>query len=259
MPLATAGAWSVEVSPAIQLVADRIALDACFAPGGLLARAEGASPPDIDFGKYWCVLATDGRRTVDRAAAHLEVGDQGRATLAIPGRDPGVGRARSAHAWLVPRSRVRSLAVGAQALELPLPASQALVLPVLDVRGPARAPASLHASWRITDAADLQAVRAAFGTAAPDWPADWVDPATECVVIARLSAGSGSLQRMHVLEEEGVDVLTLVTGQPAAAAEAPVAHWLKLPRRARTLTLVHRAEGAAGPVETILGTWPPLR
>lgn len=259
VPVASAGAWSVEGAPVLQLVHDRIAFDACFAEGGLLAGVATAGAPDIDFGKYWCVLATDARRAAEPAAAHLAVGEQGAATLAIAGRDPRARRVRSARAWLVPRGKVTQLAVDAQALELPQPASKAAVLPVLDVRGPAAAPASLHASWRITEPAELQAMCTAFGKAAPRVPADWVDAATECVVIARLPAGAGDLLAMHVVEEEGVDVLTLETAAPAPDAESHVAHWIKLPRRERTLTLVHRERRPAGSVETVLGTWPPLR
>ena len=74
LPIASAGAWPVEGAPGIQLVADRIALDACFAEGGLLAGATGATAPSIDFGKYWCVLATDGRGAGEPTLARLAVG-----------------------------------------------------------------------------------------------------------------------------------------------------------------------------------------
>lgn len=257
--IAPACAWPVDGPPCLQLVPDRIALEACFARGGLLAGASATSAPDIDFGKFWCVLATDERRAGEPASAHLDVGEQGVATLAIAGRDPNAARARSARAWLVPRGKVTQIAIGALVVDMPQPASRAAVLPVLDVRGPAAAPASLHASWRITEPAELHAMRVAFGKAAPGFPADWVDPATECVVIARLPAGAGALQAMHVVEEEGVDVLTLETAAAGMAGESYEAHWIKLPRRERTLTLVHRERRQAGSFETVLGTWPPLR
>ena len=257
--LASAGSWSVAGPAGVRLVSDRVALDACLAPGGAFARAAEATTPAIDFGRHWCLLATDARHPADEAMAYLAVGDEGAARLAIVGRDPEATRVRSARAWLVPRGKVTALAVGAEALELPAPASKAPLLPVLDVRGPVPAPATLHASWRVTEAAELRTMVAAFGKAAPQLPGDWLDPATECVVVARLPAGTGPLQRLAVAEEEGVDVLTLSTAGDAPDADVNVAHWVKLPRRERTLTLVHRAEAPTGPVETVLGTWPPLR
>lgn len=259
VPVATAGAWAVAAPSGVHLVADRVALAACFAPGGVLAGAVQPIPPEIDFGRHWCLLATDARRPDEPAAAFLAAGEGGTARLAIVGREPRSARVQSVRAYLVPRGAATRLDVTGQVLDLPDPASKAAVLPVLDVRGPTTAPASLHASWRITDADELQTMLGAFGRMAPALAEGWLDPAIECIVVARLPAGSGALARLHVFEEEGVDVLTMETAAAVPGAEAHEAHWIKLPRRARMLTLVHRASGSAGPVETVLGTWPPLR
>ena len=92
--------------------------------------------------------------------------------------------------------------------------------------------------------------------------ATMTDDAVRARVAEQLAAvrveGDDALRRFAATFD-GVDVLTLSTAGDAPDADVNVAHWVKLPRRERTLTLVHRAEGPTGPVETVLGTWPPLR
>lgn len=256
-PLQGLGAWPATGVPAVRVVADRAALDACLEPGGLLAAAGGPSVDAVDFGRHWCVVATDARKAAEDAVAYLAVGAGGAGSLAVVGRDDRATRVRSVRAWLVPRGKVTKVVLGGEELTAPVAPSKAPVLPVLDVRGPSPAPAGLPASWRLTEAAELRAALAACGTAAPRLPDDWVDFATECVVVALLP-GPGPW-RLRTVEEEGVDVLTL-SGAPAGPADvAPQAIWLKLPRRNHTFTLVHRCESPSGPEETVLGTWPPLR